>query len=137
QPRAPAHAGCSAVVVDPRAKRPEPEPSTSGDSDERGFPWAPDGSALYVASARVAEPYYDPPRSELYRVPAEGGAITKVAAIDGTIGEISIAPDGRRIAFIGTLHGNPVRSYSQPDLWVADAAPGSTPRNLTAGYGFD
>src|SRR5207248_6267869 len=41
------------------------------------------------------------------------------------------------IAFVGTLHGNPVRSYSQPDLWVVDAAAGSAPRNLTAGYDFD
>ena len=32
-----------------------------------------------------------------------------------------------------TPRGNPLRSYSQPDLFVVDAAPGSAPRNLTAG----
>jgi dipeptidyl aminopeptidase/acylaminoacyl peptidase len=31
----------------------------------------------------------------------------------------------------------PVRSYSQPDLWVMDIAPNAQPRNLTAGYDFD
>ena len=46
------------------------------------------------------------------------------------------SPDGKRIAFVGTLHGEPERSYSQPDLWVVDR-PGGTPRNLTAGYDFD
>jgi dipeptidyl aminopeptidase/acylaminoacyl peptidase len=33
-------------------------------------------------------------------------------------------------------HGDPVRSYSQPDLWLVDA-PGGTPRNLTNGFDFD
>ena len=30
-----------------------------------------------------------------------------------------------------------MRSYSQPDLWVVDATPGSAPKNLTATYDFD
>ena len=45
-------------------------------------------------------------------------------------------PDGKRLAFVGTLAGKPVRSYSQPDLWVVDR-PGGAPRNLTAAYDFD
>ena len=48
-----------------------------------------------------------------------------------------MSPDGKRIAFVGTLRGTPIRSYSQSDLWVTDAAPGSTPKNLTADYDFD
>ena len=50
---------------------------------------------------------------------------------------MSVSPDGKRIAFVGTLHGKPIRSYSQPDLFVTDAAPGGTPKNLTADYDFD
>src|SRR5262249_35635606 len=42
-----------------------------------------------------------------------------------------------RIAFVGLLAGKPIRSYSQPDLWVTDATPGSSPKNLTADYDFD
>jgi dipeptidyl aminopeptidase/acylaminoacyl peptidase len=116
---------------------PVPKQITSGDFDERGIRWAPDGSKIYFTSTRVAEPYYEPNHSELYSVPAVGGSITKVASIEGTIGDISVSDDGKRIAFVGTLHGNPVRSYSQPDLWVTDATPGSTPNNLTATYDFD
>src|SRR5206468_5778586 len=113
------------------------KPITSGEFDERDVAWARDGSSIYFTSNRVPEAYYQPDDSDLYRVPAGGGAITKVASIDGAIREIAISPDGRRIAFIGTLHGNPVRSYSQPDLWITDAAPGSTPKNVTAAYDFD
>jgi dipeptidyl aminopeptidase/acylaminoacyl peptidase len=115
----------------------DPKQLTTGDFDERGIAWAPDGSKLYFTSTRVAEPYYEPSHAELYSVPASGGAITKVAGIEGTIGDISVSHDGKRIAFVGTLHGNPVRSYNQPDLWVTDATPGGTPKNLTATYDFD
>src|SRR6185369_14150699 len=63
--------------------------------------------------------------------------MTRLASIDGPIGALSVAPDGKRIAFVGTLNGNPVRSYSQADLWVVDAAAGSTPKNLTDAYDND
>src|SRR2546427_235634 len=95
------------------------------------------GSPCYSTSTRMPEAYYEADDSDLYSLPAAGGSITKVVSIDGSIGGLSLSPDGKRIAFVGTLHGNPVRSYSQPDLWVTDVAPGSTPKNLTASYDFD
>jgi dipeptidyl aminopeptidase/acylaminoacyl peptidase len=119
------------------ADKPQPKQITDGEFDERGIEWAPDGSKIYFTSTRVAEPYYQPTGSDLFSVPVAGGPITRVASIDGTIGDVSVAPDGRRIAFVGTLHGNPVRSYSQPDLFVTDVTPGSTPKNLTSAYDFD
>jgi dipeptidyl aminopeptidase/acylaminoacyl peptidase len=114
-----------------------PRQLTDGEFDEGGTAWAPDGSKLYFVSTRVAEPYYDESDAELFSVPANGGPITKIAGIEGGIGNLSVSPDGKRIAFVGTLRGKPIRSYSQPDLWVTDAAPGSTPKNLTADYDFD
>src|SRR5262249_34267212 len=72
-----------------------------------------------------------------YSVPATGGELTKVLSIDGTIGNFAPSPDGKRIAFVGTLNGHPVRSYDQPDLFVTDSVPGATPKNLTAGYDYD
>jgi dipeptidyl aminopeptidase/acylaminoacyl peptidase len=117
--------------------KPQPRQITDGEFDERDIAWAPDGSTIYFTSTRVHEPYYNPSDSDLYSVPATGGAIAKVASIDGTINDVSVSPDGKRLAFIGTLSGTPVRSYSQPDLFVVDAAPGAAPKNLTAGYDFD
>src|SRR5262249_54698417 len=55
----------------------------------------------------------------------------------GGISGMAVSPDGGRIAFIGAAKVNPVRSYDQPDLWVAATAPGSEARNLTATFDFD
>ncbi|MBZ5556720.1 MAG: S9 family peptidase [Acidobacteriia bacterium] len=110
---------------------------TDGEFDERGLQWSPDGSTIYFTSTRVPEPWATETGDSLYRVPAAGGTITKIASIEGSIGNISVSPDGKRIAFVGALNGTPIRSYSQPDLWVTDATPDSTPKNLTASYDYD
>jgi dipeptidyl aminopeptidase/acylaminoacyl peptidase len=141
----------------------KPRQITDGEFSEGGMRWSPDGATIYFTSTRTPEPYFNELGDELYSVPAGGGAIGKVAGIEGSIGNISVAPDGKRIAFIGTLRGKPIRSYSQADLFVVDtpypsgsdpgltpssnprakSAPGSdpgltpAPRNLTADYDFD
>jgi dipeptidyl aminopeptidase/acylaminoacyl peptidase len=111
-------------------------PITSGEFGAANHRWSPDGSSLLFVSDRRRENYYFPDDSDLYRVPREGGEPTRVASIEGSIGQYAISPDGRRLTFVGTSHGEPERSYSQPDLWVMDL-PGGTPRNLTATYDFD
>jgi dipeptidyl aminopeptidase/acylaminoacyl peptidase len=93
---------------------------TDGEFSEGGMQWSPNGATIYFTSTRVAEPWVEERGDELYAVPAAGGAITKIAAIEGSIGNISVSPDGKRIAFVGTLRGKPIRSYSQPDLFVVD-----------------
>ncbi|HMD34725.1 MAG TPA: S9 family peptidase [Vicinamibacterales bacterium] len=119
-----------------RPLTPTPDQITDGDYDERDITWSRDGATIYFASTRVPEPYYDESDDELYSVAAAGGAIKKLASIEGGIGNLSLSPDGKRIAFVGALRGKPIRSYSQPDLWVVDAA-GGAPKNLTANYDFD
>ena len=110
---------------------------TFGEFDEGDLVWSPDGSRLYFTSNRRLEPYYDPKGAELYSVPATGGAIVKVAGIDGQIGAIALSPDGKQIAFTGVANAKPLRFYDQADLFLLDAAPGSQARNLTATYDFD
>ncbi len=128
-------------VPDGGAPLATPRQVTSGEFSENNFEWAPDGTRIFFVSNRVDESYYFPNDSDLYSVAAGGGEPTKVASIDGTIGDYAFAPDGKRLAFVGTLHGSPVRSYSQSDLWVADlpslTGPAGPARNLTAAYDFD
>jgi len=126
------------IPVNDAASTPaKPKQLTSGEYDEQSPAWSTDGSRIYFISTRVAEPYYEPHHNDLYSIPAAGGEMTKVTGIDGTIAEFAPSPDGKRIAFIGALNGHPVRSYDQPDLFVADATSGAAPRNLTAEYDFD
>ncbi|MFN7996586.1 MAG: S9 family peptidase [Bryobacteraceae bacterium] len=111
---------------------------TNGGFSESAPVWSRDGATLYFTSNRVREPYYEPPHEEIYSVAATGGAIEKIAGIGGTIGALSLSPDGTRLAFEGAAHsGSAERSYDQPDLYVTSVDPGSTPRNLTAKYDFD
>jgi len=110
---------------------------TSGKYAESGHVWAPDGSRLFFTSTRIDEPYYQQPKSEVFAVPAGGGPIQKIASINGTISSPRPSPDGRQLAFVGTLNGTPERSYDQSDLFVAAADGAGTPRNLTATYDFD
>ena len=116
--------------------RSTPQQITDGDFDERDATWSRDGSTIYFTSTRVPEPYYTEAGAELYSVAAAGGAIRKIASIAGDIADLSVSPDGKRIAFVGELRGNPIRSYSQADLWLVDAG-GGAPKNLTADYDFD
>jgi dipeptidyl aminopeptidase/acylaminoacyl peptidase len=61
-----------------------------------------------------------------------------VASIDGPISEFTLSADGRRVAFQGVPGGgDSVRSYDQPELYVAEVAGGATPRLLTGGYDAD
>ncbi len=110
---------------------------TSGEFSEQEATWAPDGSKIYLVSNRSLEPYYELPQNAVYSVPATGGEIKEVTRIEGgALHAIAVSRDGKRMAFSGALN-QPVRSYTQEDLWVVDLAPGAKPRNLTTNFDWD
>jgi dipeptidyl aminopeptidase/acylaminoacyl peptidase len=115
---------------------PKPLQLTSGDFDEGDLLWSGDGGRIYFLTRHVDEPYYEPPATDIYSVPAAGGSSEKVASVPMYIGDLTLSPDGRQFAFHGSV-SQPVRSYSQPDLWVMDAVPNAKPKNLTVDYDFD
>ena len=109
---------------------------TSGEFAAANHRWSRDGTRIFFVADRRRESYYYARDSDLYSIARDGGEPARVASIEGSIGAYALSPDGTRVAFVGTLVGNPERSYTQPDLWVAEVGSG-TPRNLTAGYDFD
>src|SRR2546423_10718745 len=72
---------------------------TSGTFDEDEPVWSPDGSRLYFSSNRRPEPYYDEAGAELYSVAASGGAITKVASLNGQGAAFAVSTEGKPIPF--------------------------------------
>ncbi|WP_435008360.1 S9 family peptidase [Tundrisphaera lichenicola] len=113
------------------AEKSHPRCLTSGPFEESDPCWSPDGKKLYFVSDRDPEPHGRPERVALYAVSSGGGPIEAIAAIPGIISAPSPAPDGRSLAFRGTLTEE-VRSYTPPDLFVVDLVAKGPPRNLTA-----
>lgn len=109
---------------------------TSGDYDEGEMFWTRDGSRLYYLTRRVDEPYYELATTDIYSVSSTGSTPEKFATIPMGIGDATLSPDGRQIAFHGAVT-QPVRSYTQPDVWIMDLTPNAQPKNLTANYDFD
>jgi dipeptidyl aminopeptidase/acylaminoacyl peptidase len=114
----------------------QPMQLTTGPFDENEPVWAHDGSRIYFLTQRIDEPYYELPTTDIYSVPAGGGEPQKLMTVPMGIGDVALSPDGRQIAFHGSVT-QPIRSYSQPDLWVMELSDRAQPRNLTANYDFD
>ena len=110
---------------------------TSGRFAESDLVWSKDGREIYFVTNRDLEPYYKPPTSEIYAIPANGGEPRRIGSADGRIGALALSPDGRRLAFTGSVNGDPIRSYSQPDLFVLELKENARAKNLTEGYDFD
>ena len=126
------------VVTAPRTgdEKVTPKQLTSGRFDEGGAFWAKDSSRVYFESDQIDEPYYELPSTTIYSVATTGGTPSKLTSFDMGAGAFVLSPDGKQLAMIATV-SQPVRSYSQPDLWVMDMTSGAKPRNLTATFDYD
>ena len=122
-------------VISAGGENEKPKPLTSGPFGEQDIEWAPDSSRIYFTSNHNLEPYYDLPKNVVYAVSPAGGEPTEVTHIEGAASRLSVSPDGKRLAFIGTVN-QPVKSYSKPDLWVADIG-GGAPKKLTGSFDAD
>ncbi len=131
----PNHIWSMAVPPEPQ-ELPQPKQLTTGNFSEQDLAWAPDGSKIYFTSTRELEPYYNLQQNAVYSVPANGGQISEVTKITGVVHSISVSPDGKRMAFLGTPN-QPVQSFTQAGLWVVNLTPGDTPKNLTPNYDWE
>jgi dipeptidyl aminopeptidase/acylaminoacyl peptidase len=126
------------VIATPQSSEDDAKPRqlTSGKYQEDGIMWLPDSSKIYFTTTKVDDPSYENPHADVYSVAAAGGAPEKLLTINMAPREMSLSPDGKRLAFCASIN-EPVQSYTEPDLWVMDLAADSKPRNLTANYDFD
>ncbi len=119
-------------------EKPQPTQLTNGQFSEGNFVWAKDSSRIFYTTNRNPEPYYDAiPQTEVLSVAPNGGTPTLLTKIEMGVGAMSLSPNGNRLAFISSVAHKPVKSYSQPDLWVMDIAQSAQPKNLTTAFDFD
>ena len=132
------HPGHIWVVTAPHTgdEKVTPKQLTTGRYTEFNGTWAKDSSRIYFVSDHRDEPYYELGKTDIYWVAASGGEPAKLTSIDMGSGAFSMSPDGKQIAFYASPN-KPVRSYTEPDLWVMDLTPDAKPRNLTADFDFD
>lgn len=89
--------------------------------------WTPDSKALIFQATET--PLVDDSYmfKQIYRVSAAGGTPEVVCETPGKLGDMSISPDGVRLAFLGAVSQNDPLAQS---LFVVQVA-GGTPRNLS------
>jgi dipeptidyl aminopeptidase/acylaminoacyl peptidase len=126
------------VIATPQSSEDDAKPKqlTSGKYQEDGIMWSPDSSKIYFTTTRVDDPSYENPHADVYSVAAAGGAPSKILSINMAPREMSLSPDGKRLAFCASVN-EPVQSYTEPHLWVMDLAASAQPKNLTTSYDFD
>src|SRR5262249_23276480 len=92
-----------------------PRQLTDGDFIDADPAWTPDGQSVVFVSARHAERDEDD-ASDLWRVPAGGGAPEKLTATPGPIMLPAFSPDGGTIAFLArpgrNAFGRNIRAFT-------------------------
>ena len=102
---------------------------TSGDWNHGGkLSWSPDGQRIYFTSLRIAEAEYAYRESQIYSVEVATGAITQITSRKGNESDVTVSPDGKKIAFVGSNWTE--NFYHSANLFVANAD-GSGLQNLT------
>lgn len=122
--------GADQLFVVPAAGGPATQ-LTKGDFDQvadSNIAWTPDGSAILFAANLGAERDLRGRESDIYRVPAAGGATVRITEDEGEESNPKLSPDGRTLAYTGARETP--KFYAQPDLWVRPLAGGEA-RNLT------
>jgi dipeptidyl aminopeptidase/acylaminoacyl peptidase len=113
-------------IVDVATKR--ANALTKAPWDVHGAQWTPDGTRLIVTA--TDHPESDQYTNAIYSVALDGptaGSLVRVAAPRGPFGNVSVAPDGGRIAWIGARIDGP----TPHDLYIAPLGGTNAPRNVS------
>lgn len=103
---------------------------TSGDYDETGPVWAPDGASIFFFSNHAERPDMDPELVDLFEIPATGGEAKKLDAPAGNKFALAVSPDGQWLAYVGREGKGD--GWRNSGLWVLPRDGSQPARNLTA-----
>ena len=129
-----------ALPADPDAPLAEATQLTSGDWDDDGLAWSPDGSTLAFTSYR--EPDADlVMRSDLWTIPAAGGEPRKLTASNGSASTPSWSPGtpeggcGTTLAYFFSEEAD--RPFATSRLWTIGADGEQEPRAVAPAFDRD
>ena len=111
-----------------------PRQVTSGEFNDGEPVWSPDGKTIYFSANRHPDGDYTPLNTEVYSVPAEGGAIRALTTREGPDNGPAISPDGKMIAYSG--FDDHQQGYQVTHLYLMNAD-GSSSRELTPNFDRD
>jgi dipeptidyl aminopeptidase/acylaminoacyl peptidase len=109
----------------------EPRQLTDGDFDDGAPRWSPDGAWIAFSAVRKPDRDYVRGDTEVYVVPAAGGAARPLTDRRGPDDNPVWSPDGKRIAYTG--FDEKYQSYTVTRLYVMNAD-GSGSKALTADF---
>jgi dipeptidyl aminopeptidase/acylaminoacyl peptidase len=78
-----------------------PRQITTGNNDQTGTDWTPDGKSILFSGNRAEDAEYQWRESEIYAVDVASGNIRQLTHHKGPDGNPSISPDGKRVAYTG------------------------------------
>lgn len=104
------------------------------DKDRTGFfsyDWAPDGKRLAVGANTHSKPFHNPWKSSIYIIDAVSGKSRMLPKLpEGSKDAVQWSPDGKWIAYSGTVGREDLWSAKNERLFVADAKSGGA-KDLT------
>lgn len=104
---------------------------TSGDHDETGPVWSPDGEAIFFFSNRAERPDIETEKVDLFELPAGGGEPRKLDAPAGNKFGLAVSPGGQWLAYVGREGKGDW--WRNSGLWALPRDGSQPARNLTAG----
>lgn len=103
---------------------------TSGDVDKADYVWSADSARLIYAVEREIDAGFGASRYAIMAQAVAGGPAQELAQFPGSLRGLSLSPNGKQLAFYGSL-AEPVQSHTHNNLFVLELTAPAKLRNLT------
>lgn len=93
--------------------------------------WSPDSQTIAFLSDRRDDRDVSPIQEDIWRVPANGGDLTRIPSPPGSKSALTWSPDGNRFAYVGMTDPEDVWGVGNERVFTLPVAGGDTAQDLT------